>query len=446
MSDTGPIRQSESVRRNLRQIATFERPPEERPSHDSLEAIAEWLVGPARRHARGLPVFDEFAWRMLAAGLPLLRLTLHARTLHPQFLGTTFTWWRTTAQTVQVLIGHEILDVVAEADNPVRRVSVDGETLRRRLSGPDARLDFTVLHDLSAIGATDYLALPIDSAYGGHYMVSYVTDRVTGFSEREITDLTRISQRLGVVFDMYSQRAIVNNLLNAYLGAKTGPKVLDGQIRRGTGEAITAVLWSSDLRGFTARSDRLPEGRTIAILNALFDAQAQVIHDHGGEILKFIGDGLLAIFAIDEAVPAREATRAALDAATQALEAVHSLSENPAMADEPPLEIVVALHVGTVMYGNIGAANRLDFTVIGPAVNLTSRVEAIAKAINVPIIVTDSFAAAFEGPLISLGRHRLRGLSEPHELFAPSLPAHVAANRVPGHDTPASGPLAQTTE
>ena len=446
MSDPGPIRQSESVRRNLRQIATFERPPEERPSHDSLEAIAEWLVGPARRHARGLHVFDEFAWRMLAAGLPLLRLTLHARTLHPQFLGTTFTWWRTTAQTVQVLIGHEILDVVAEADNPVRRVSVDGETLRRRLSGPDAQLDFSVLHDLSGIGATDYLALPIDSAYGGHYMVSYVTDRITGFSEREITDLTRISQRLGVVFDMYSQRAIVNNLLNAYLGAKTGPKVLDGQIRRGTGEAITAVLWSSDLRGFTARSDRLPEGRTITILNALFDAQAQVIHDHGGEILKFIGDGLLAIFAIDAAVPAREATRAAFDAATQALEAVRLLSEDPAMADEPPLEIVVALHVGTVMYGNIGAANRLDFTVIGPAVNLTSRVEAIAKAINVPIIVTDAFAAAFEGPLISLGRHRLRGLSEPHELFAPSQPGHVAANRAPGYDVATSSPLAQTTE
>jgi adenylate cyclase len=446
MSDAGPIRQSESVRRNLRQIATFERPPEERPSHDSLEAIAEWLVGPARRHARGLPVFDEFAWRMLAAGLPLLRLTLHARTLHPQFLGTTFTWWRTTAQTVQVLIGHEILDVVTEADNPVRRVSVDGETLRRRLSGPDAQLDFSVLHDLSAIGATDYLALPIDSAYGGHYMVSYVTDRATGFSEREITDLARISQRLGVVFDMYSQRAIVNNLLNAYLGAKTGPKVLDGQIRRGTGEAITAVLWSSDLRGFTARSDRLPEGRTITILNALFDAQAQVIHDHGGEILKFIGDGLLAIFAIDEAVSAREATRAAFDAATQALEAVRLLSEDPAMADEPPLEIVVALHVGTVMYGNIGAANRLDFTVIGPAVNLTSRVEAIAKAINVPIIVTDSFAAAFEAPLISLGRHRLRGLSEPHELFAPSRPVQVAANRAPGHDAAASSPQAQTSE
>jgi len=414
-----PIPQSATLQRNLRSVATFKRPAAERPNHDSLEAIAEWLVGPARRHGRGLSAFDEFAWRMLAAGLPLLRITLHARTLHPQFLGTTFTWWRTTEQSTQVVIGHEILETLTDADNPVRRVSVSGETLRRRLSGPEPQLDFPVLHDLKAIGATDYLALPIDSAYGGHYMVSYVTDRVGGFSERDIADLTGISQRLAVVFDMYSQRAIINNLLNAYLGAKTGPKVLDGQIRRGTGEAITAVVWSSDLRGFTARSDRLPERRTIAILNALFDAQAQVIHDHGGEILKFIGDGLLAIFAIDDAVPARQATRAALEAASRALDAVRRLDEDPAMEGEPPLEIVVALHVGTVMYGNIGAANRLDFTVIGPAVNLTSRVEAIAKTLNVPIIVTDTFANAFEGSLVSLGRHHLRGLTTPHELFAP---------------------------
>src|SRR5262249_60633920 len=138
---------------------------------------------------------------------------------------------------------------------------------------------------------------------------------------------------------------------------------------------------------------------------------------HGGAIRKLIGAGLRAIFAIDGAVPARQGARAAVEAAAQGLEATRGLGEDPAMEDEPPLEIVVALHVGTVMYGNIGAANRLDFTVIGPAVNLTSRVEAIAKAINVPIIVTDAFAAAFEGPLISLGRHRLRGLSEPHELF-----------------------------
>jgi adenylate cyclase len=250
-------------------------------------------------------------------------------------------------------------------------------------------------------------------------MVTYVTDRARGFTAAEIADMTRVSQRLPVLSDMHSQLSIARNVLNAYLGPQTGPKVLAGQIRRGTGEELNAVLWSSDLRSFTARSDRLPGDRMIAILNALFDAQARAINGHGGEILKFIGDGLLAIFPIEHAATAPQAARHALAAASEALAAVRQLAEEPSMTDEPPLEIVVALHVGTVIYGNIGAADRLDFTVIGPAVNLVSRVEAVAKALQVPIVVSDDFARAYGEPLRSLGRHRLRGLSTPHELFAP---------------------------
>jgi adenylate cyclase len=409
-------------------VEVVERPPAERPAPDSLDAIAEWLVGPARRIASGARALDEFAWRMLATGLPLLRVTLHSPTLHPQYLGATFVWFRTTGQTVQTLIAHEVTDMIRPEDNPVRRVVMGGETLRRRIDIADAVLDFPILHDLKAQGATDYLALPIPSAHGWrNYMVTYVTDRPGGFAEPEIADLTRVSQRLPVVADMYSQRSIASNLLNAYLGAKAGPRVLAGQIRRGTGEEISAVLWSSDLRGFTERSDRLPGDRMIALLNALFDAQAKAIHDHGGEILKFIGDGLLAIFPIETPAGAHEAARHALEAAVEALAGVRGLAEELAAQDEPPLQIVVALHAGTIIYGNIGAANRLDFTVIGPAVNLVSRVEAIAKTLNLPIVVSDDFARAYGQPLQSLGLHRLRGLSTPHELFAPETVAASTA-------------------
>jgi adenylate cyclase len=401
---------------------TVERPAAERPVHDSFEGIAEWLLGPARRIPSGTWAFDEFAWRMLATGLPLLRVTLHSLTLHPQFLGTTFAWWRTTGQTKQTLIAHEVAELIPLEQNPVRRVVIGGETLRRRLEGPDATLDYPILHELKAEGATDYLALPVVSAHGDYnYMVTYVTDRPGGFTEAEIADLTRMSQLLPVVADMHSQRSIARNVLNAYLGAKTGPKVLAGQIRRGTGEELNAVLWSSDLRAFTARSDRLPGERMIALLNALFDAQAKAIHDHGGEILKFIGDGLLAIFPIEAPDRGGDAAVHALEAAIAALASVRELRDGLAAAGEPPLEIVVALHAGTVIYGNIGAADRLDFTVIGPAVNLVSRVEAVAKALNLPIVVTDDFARAYGKPLRSLGRHELRGLSMPHELFAPAL-------------------------
>src|SRR5262249_60586124 len=159
---------------------------------------------------------------------------------------------------------------------------------------------------------------------------------------------TRVSQRLPVLVDMHSQKAISRNLLNAYLGAKTGPKVLEGQIRRGTGEEINAVLWSSDLRGFTARSDRLPGNHMIALLNALFDAQAKTIHDHGGEILKFIGDGLLAIFPIETPDAAADAAHHALDAAVEALAGVRRLSDELAAAGgmRPHSVLVVRARAG----------------------------------------------------------------------------------------------------
>jgi adenylate cyclase len=409
--------------RYLRTGEVVERPLAERPKHDTIDAIIEWLAGPAQQIPSLIDEFDEFSWRLLAAGLPLLRTTFHLRTLHPQYLGASFVWWRTTGQTVVTLVAHEVEEMLAHKQNPVRRVVVDGETLRRRVDVADDELEFPILHDLKAAGATDYFALPVKSSFGINYMVTYVTDRVGGFTAREISDLTRVSHRLPLLADLRNQRRIASNILNAYLGPKTGPKVLAGQIRRGTGEEITAVYWTSDLRGFTERSDRLHGNQVIAILNALFDAQAKAIATHGGEILKFIGDGLLAIFPIEHADKAATAASCALDAAVLAVEAVRGLTGDASLAGEPPLEIVVALHIGTAIYGNIGAADRLDFTVIGPAVNLVSRIEGVAKKLNVPIIVSDDFARVYGKPLRSLGRHELRGLATPHDLFTPTIPA-----------------------
>lgn len=400
--------------------AVLERPVTDRPTHDTIDAIIDWLAGPAHHNSLSLAdEFDEFAWRMLAAGLPLLRATLHLRTLHPQYLGANFVWWRTAGRTVLTFVAHEVQDLFAQEDNPVRRVMVAGETIRRRVDVADDALDFPILHDLKAEGATDYFALPVKSSLGTNYMVTYVTDRVDGFTEKEISDLIRVSQRLSLLADLRNQRRIASNILTAYLGSNAGPKVLAGQIRRGTGEEITAVLWSSDLRGFTERSDRLAGIQVIAMLNALFDAQAKSIVGHGGEILKFNGDGLLAIFPIKSADMAAAAASNALTAAMQAVEVARNLTSDPSLPGEPPLEIVVALHVGTAIYGNIGAADRLDFTVIGPAVNLVSRIETVAKALNRPIVVSDDFARTYGKPLEPLGRHELRGLATPHDLFAP---------------------------
>jgi len=400
-----------------------ERPAADRPLRDTVDAIADWLLGPALQVATGAQAVDEFAWRILAAGFPLARLTVHSGTLHPQFLGTSLIWWRDTGQTVQTFVEHEVLDVVRYHDNPVLRVIQGGETLRRRIDVADSELDLPILHDLKGKGCTDYLALPIVGAHGRRYAITYTTDCVAGFSTRQVAELTHISQRMSVVCDSFMQRALMHHLINIYLGPSAGPKVLAGQIRRGTGEELTAILWSSDLRGFTARSDRLPGQQMVAILNALFDAQANAIHTHGGEILKFIGDGLLAIFPVGSPALVSEAAQNAMAAAMQGLEAVHRLVDDPSMLGEPALRIVVALHPGTVIYGNVGAYDRLDFTVIGPAVNLVSRVETVAKALDEPIVVTDEFAQAYRGPLRSLGIHQFRGVANPRELFAPAATA-----------------------
>jgi adenylate cyclase len=391
----------------------------ERPAHDTIGSILEWLIGGARQIGSFARTIDELSWRLVAAGMPLLRVNLRGGTLHPQFLGAVYVWWRTSAQTQEIMITHEVADLVPPEQNPVIRVQ-NGEILRRRLEGPEARFDFSVLHDLKARGATDYFALPVGGAFGPRsYMAAYVTDRPGGFSEREIADLSAVSERLSVVADMNSQRQIAENVLKAYLGLQTGRKVLAGQIRRGSGEAIAAVLWSSDLRRFTQMSDQLPGESVIGILNDLFDLQAKAIVGHGGEILKFLGDGLLAIFPVANPDEAARTAGNALEAAQEALAALRARSARATPADEQPLEIVIALHYGTVIYGNVGAADRLDFTVIGPAVNLVSRIEAIAKSLDLPLIVSDDFARAHGKTLKSLGQHQLRRLDQPHELFTP---------------------------
>ena len=410
-------RSSAFLTEHIRVVGRMTRPPERRPVRDTIDNIADWLLE-WRQLSEGIASFDEFAWRLVAAGMPLIRVTLHTATLHPQFLGTTITWWRDTAETVQVMIAHEVGDAIPYEKNPVYRVCYGRETLRRRLDLPDDELDFEVLIELRERGGTDYIAMPIDSAYAAAYMLTFVTDRPRGFREDELADLARVGRRLSIAADRHNQYWITHNLLCAYLGANTGPKVLTGQIRRGTGMELTAVLWSSDLRGFTERSDRLPSERMIALLNVLFEAQAAEIRAHGGEILKFIGDGILAIFPIAEADAVATVARTAVATARKAITAVARLADQPAMEGEPPLDIVIALHVGTAHYGNIGAADRLDFTVIGPAVNLVSRIENAAKMLGQPIVVSADLAAALDG-VVSLGRHRLRGLATPQELFAP---------------------------
>ncbi len=269
---------------------------------------------------------------------------------------------------------------------------------------------------LAAEGATDYLACAVACGDGERHAITWATDRDGGLTDREVAGLARLARVLAAPLETLVTRQTAVALMETYLGKRSGARVLAGEIQRGSGETINAVLWYSDMRGFTELSERLPGDAVIALLNAHFERLAGPIKAFGGEVLKFIGDGLLAIFPIAEAGPAR-ACAAALNAVRAARAGMAALAGERQAAGLPAVEFGVALHLGDVIYGNIGAPDRLDFTVIGPTVNYASRMEQMCKTLSKPVLASAAFAAASDQPLVGLGRHALRGIDAPAELF-----------------------------
>jgi adenylate cyclase len=382
----------------------------------SLDDVARWLLGPGRTIRQTSDLLHELSWRLCAAGIPLARTTFHISTLHPQFLGLFCRWYRATGQTEEASIAHGVRDTPAYLLSPMKLV-FDGQTVRRHLDSDHVIAEFPILAELKAEGITDYLATPLAFSDGRLAAATWSTDRAGGFSEADIAAIQSLLPALGLLLEIQSVRLISANLLGVYLGQQTGQRVLAGDITRGSGETIRAVLLFADLRGFTALSDRLPAAKVIEILNGYFERVVDPIHAKGGEVLKFIGDGLLAIFPIDDAAFAFNAARRALEAAIQAFSDLEAFNANPTRGEESPIRMAIALHVGDVVYGNIGGQDRLDFTTIGPAVNLVARLQQLSKRLERPLLLSDSFAKICERPLISLGFQPLRGLSEPHEIF-----------------------------
>jgi adenylate cyclase len=293
----------------------------------------------------------------------------------------------------------------------------EGKPVRRRLTGPDAQLDFPMLLELRDEGLTDYLALPVVAPGERYGAATFATDRDSGLTDDEIRFLHSLVPQLALHVEAQAMRLLATNVLDAYLGRKAGRHVLEGRITRGSGETIRAVVWFSDMRNFTALSDRLQPERVIDILNEYFEAQAKPIRAGAGEILKFMGDGMLAIFPIDDVSLTGDTAQRAMAAARAALVACSRLTDSPALIGQAPLRMAIAMHIGDVVFGNIGASDRLDFTAIGPAVNLVTRLEGLAKQLGHSLLVTETFTGFYDRPLVSVGTHSLRGLSQPVQAF-----------------------------
>jgi adenylate cyclase len=363
---------------------------------------------------------DEMCRRIVAAGIPIWRAFCFVGTLHPQIAASAYVWHDETGAE-RFTAGHGLEATEQFAVSPIAAVRRTRRTLRRRLEDPACPTDFPVLADYRKVGGTDYLAVPMPCSDGATNAITFLTNRPGGFNQEETSGLEKIAQALGVIVELQSSRRITKGLLDTYVGQRTGARVLEGAITRGTGETIGAVIWDCDLRGFTKLTERLARDEIISLLNQYFEIMARAVLSEGGEVLKFVGDGMLAIFELRESKDAAPSCAAALKAARAAVSDMAECNAKRRAAGAPEIHFGLALHLGEVYYGNIGAEDRLDFTVIGPAVNHASRLEKRGSELGRSVVTSASFAAASAEPLESLGFHELRGIAEPQEVFAPAI-------------------------
>jgi adenylate cyclase len=382
-------------------------------------AVERWLLAEGRWIERLAPMFDELCWRLVGDGVPLWRATLNLETLHPQILGVMCRWWRDRGVTEEISYAHDIADSEAYRTSPIYLVAEHGETVRRRIDPTANDQEFPILAELGAMGATDYIACPLPISNRERYPSSWATDAVGGFTDDQLARLAALMPALSTVIEAKATRRMATDLMQTYLGPHVGERVLSGQVRRGQGQRMFAVIWYSDLRQSTALADQLPDDTFFQLLNDYFDCTAGAVLEHGGEVLRFVGDAVLAVFEINEPETSiAAACNRAYQAARSALAARTELDRVRQARGEPIIEFGIGLHYGEVMYGNIGVPTRLEFSVIGSAANEVSRIEDLCKRIGQPLLVSKRFAREVEAPWISMGTYDLRGISQLAEIFA----------------------------
>ena len=380
-----------------------------------LQKITDWLIDGARSAGSPTRMMGEICERLVAAGLPLWRVGIFVRTLHPDIYGRNFIW-RPGAEVEMGTVDFNILDDPAFTNSPLAIVFTEGTEVRGRLEGLQDRR-FSIFDDLRAEGVTDYIALPLHFTDGLSHASSWTTKQPGGFTDQQLAALRALVPALARVIEIIQWRRTSSLLLDTYVGNRAGERILNGQIRRGHTDTMDAAIWLSDLRGFTALSDRLPAETVVDILNRYFDCQVAAIRGHGGEVLKFMGDGLLAVFPIDEYVgDIRQVCGQVLDAARESRASVEAM-HYPIGDTVERFRFGVALHVGRILYGNIGGGNQLDFTCIGPAVNLAARLEKIAGKLNRTVVASAGFAGICAGGWDDLGEFPIAGFSKAERVY-----------------------------
>lgn len=380
-----------------------------------MTPVIEWLLHKGRRLPSREAVVGELCERVRSAGMPIERVAFFFPALHPQYFGVALYW---DGEKVTTQPGtHDFLQTDEYRDSIAARITAGERALRRRLELGGDQLDFPVLRDLHQEGFTDYVIAEVVFSDDTRNSVSLATRRPGGFTDRDIEELERLLHPFALVMENFSGRDLTRTLLDTYLGRISGQRVLQGQIKRGDGQSIDAVIWFSDLRESTPLSSALGEQRFLDLLNDYFEATAGAILANGGEVLRFIGDASLAVFPT-AAAGVREACERAVRAARQARIQVVAVNARRVSAGLPAFACGIGLHLGRVHYGNIGTPERLEFSVIGAAANEAARIEALCKETGQDVVISGSMAAELGGSCCSLGKFALRGVAEPVEVFA----------------------------
>ncbi|QEX21974.1 hypothetical protein FRZ61_19030 [Hypericibacter adhaerens] len=388
----------------------------------NVETLGLWLTKAARERRDLGNLFEAFCLELRQRGSSISRASLGLEGLDPEVGGSRYVW----EQEAIIYTSVPRAGVVQSAgyqNSPMKIVDDTGRPFRRRLEGEQT---MPVLEELRQSGATDYAMFPmpfIDTTRSA--VIAYSTPAPTGFTDAELQGLEAATDLFGPYAERQVLRQIAVDLLDVYVGPHTGRRIIEGHVERGDMETIEAAIWLADMRGFTRRSESSAVRDVLNGLNAWLEAMVGPIHAHQGEVLKFIGDAILAIFPTGTRQSGRVVCAAALAAVEEARRQVEEVNRARAAQGLWPLEFGVGLHFGEVVYGNIGAPRRLDFTVIGAAVNRASRLQELSKQLGRQTIISGAFAGHIDGPLVPLGTHRLRDVAEPQSVYG--LPAESAA-------------------
>jgi adenylate cyclase len=390
-----------------------------------LIALASWIANVGLEGAAETAIIEGFCGQAVAAGFPLARAIVFIDTLHPIHEGRVFRWEREKLTATVSEYGRSTEGEAAERwrRSPHFRLLETGESLMRRRVNAQTEREFALFPALWEAGITEFVAtvnrFSVDGVIGEMdcFYAGWMTDREGGFSDAEVATLERLTPFLGLAIKSASLARVANTLVETYLGRDAGRRVLQGRIARGVADRIKTVLWFSDLRNYTRISDNAPPEEIIPLLNDYADAIVSAIHEHSGDVLKLIGDGVLAIFPAEDRA---RACAAALDAAREARESVEAVNEGRRAQGLPATDMYLGLHLGVVFYGNIGSMERLDFTVVGPAVNEVARIAALCRSVDQPILISSAFATSVDKDrrrFASVGRFPLHGVGEPQELY-----------------------------